>query len=172
MAFSGGAYDRNMPFIKRYLHTAAPFSAVIEYANDFFLEHPRLHIRSLAGTRAAVDVHHSVVSDLSDTARLHDAIVLSWQPRLPLFPDFAGCVSVRPHFKGSMLAIEGSYEPPFGKPGRIFDRFAGRMLAFASLDFLLYRLRASIERRYRTYVKSCPTIEQLNARAPGSWYPR
>lgn len=156
-----------MPFIKRYLHTSAPFSAVIEYANYFFLEHPRLHIRSLGGTRAAVDVQHEVVTDVADLARMHDAIVLSWQPRLPLFPDFVGCVSVRPHFKGSMLSIEGTYEPPFGALGRVFDRIGGRMLAFASLDFLLFRVRGFIERRYRSYVKACPTIEELNARARG-----
>lgn len=156
-----------MPFIKRYLHTTAPFSAVIEYANDFFLEHPRMRIHSVAGMRAAVDVEHALVTDLADTARLHEAIVLNWRPRLRLFPNFEGFVSVRPHFKGSMLAIEGSYTPPFGAPGRLFDRIGGRMLAFASLDFLLYRIRAYIERRYRTYVQACPTIEELNARARG-----
>jgi hypothetical protein len=153
-----------MALLKRYIHTTVPFSAVIEYVDAFFMEHPEMHLRSVGPARAAIDVQHRLVDDVSDTARLHEAITLSWRPKLRLFPNFDGFVSVRPHFKGSMLAIEGTYDPPFGSFGRAFDGFAGRMLAVASLDYLLRRIRADIEKRHAAFVKSCPTIEQLNKR--------
>lgn len=155
-----------MALLKRYLVTSVPFSAVIEYADAFFTSHPDVHLHSVGPTSAEVHVRHEVVQDVSDAARLHDAITLSWRPKVALFPTFDGFVSVRPHFKGSMLAIEGTYDPPFGWFGRIFDGMVGRVLATASLDYLLRRIGSDIGKRHAAFVKSCPTIEELNARPP------
>jgi len=61
-----------------------------------------------------------------------------------------------------MLALEGIYDVPGGFIGKIFDRFIGERLAFGTMDHLLRRLQHHVERHYRTFQRTSPTIEQLN----------
>jgi hypothetical protein len=140
----------------------APFSSVIEYAADFFAEYPHLRVKAIASTTAPVETRYEIIDDRTDLSRRHDALALSWKPNLRLFPAFEGSVTVRPHFSGSMLALEGCYQPPGGRLGRIFDHVVGEMLAYGTMDQLLRRLRQYIERRYRQYQSACPSVAQLN----------
>ncbi len=140
----------------------APFSSVIEYVTDFFDERPRLRVKALASTNVGVETQRELVDDKTDAVRGHDALSISWQPRWSVFPSFRGHATVRPQSSGSILALEGSYQPPGGLAGRVFDRFIGRRLANGTMDHLLGRLRRYIEHRYRAFQQACPTIEQLN----------
>ncbi|MDP9018377.1 MAG: hypothetical protein M3N19_08665 [Candidatus Eremiobacteraeota bacterium] len=141
----------------------APFSSGIEYAADFFLEHPHLRVKAVASTTTPVETRYEIIHDETDQSRSHDAVALSWKPRWPLFPTFEGSVTIRPHFTGSMLSLEGVYQPPGGFLGQTFDRIIGQRLAYATMDHLLSRLRHYVERRYREYQATCPSIEELNA---------
>ena len=151
-----------MSHLVRTTRIDAPFSSVIEYVADFFDERPQLRVKALASTTISVETQSELVDDRIDTVRRHDALTLSWQPRCSMFPSFEGRATVRPRSPGSELAIEGSYEPPGGQFGRVFDRFFGQRLACGTMDHLLARMRRYIERRFRAFQVTCPDIEQLN----------
>jgi hypothetical protein len=141
----------------------APFSSVIEYVKDFFDEHPRLRVKAIASTNIGVETQRELVDDETDDVRRHDALTVNWQPRWSVFPSFRGRVTVRPQAPGSILALEGWYEPPGGLSGQIFDRFVGKRLAYGTMDHLLGRLRDYIKHRHLAFHQASPTIEQLNA---------
>ena len=143
----------------------APFSSVIEYVADFFEDHPHLRLTALASASAVVETRHKLVDDRLDTTRRHDALALSLRPWWPGFPTFEGTLTVRPDVAGSALGLEGSYEPPGGQPGRVFDTLIGQWLAHRTMEHLLRRLRRYVERRYREFLKRSPTIKQLNEAA-------
>lgn len=151
-----------MNHLLRKILVEAPFSSVIEYVADFFDERPDLRVKALASTNIPVETRSELVDDKTDTVRLHDALTLSWQPRWSMFPSFRGRATVRPQSPGSMLTLEGSYEPPGGKLGHVFDRLIGERLAYGTMDHLLGRLRRYVEYRYHTFQQSCPTVGQLN----------
>jgi hypothetical protein len=139
-----------------------PFSSVIEYVTDFFDERPHLRVKALASTNIGVETQRELIDDKTDTVRDHDALTVSWQPRWSVFPSFRGRATVRSQSPGSILALEGSYEPPGGLAGKFFDRLIGERLANGTMDHLLGRLRRYIEYRYHAFQRACPTIEQLN----------
>jgi len=140
----------------------APFSSVIEYVTDFFNERPQLRVKALASTNVTVETQRALVDDKTDAVRGHDALTISWQPRWSAFPSFRGLATVRPQSPGSILALEGSYEPPGGLAGQIFDRLIGGRLANSTMDHLLDRLRRYINDRHVAFQQACPTNEQLN----------
>jgi hypothetical protein len=47
------------------------------------------------------------------------------------------------------LVLDGSYEPPLGSAGRIFDAVVGRRIAHATAADLLTHMRDYIEISYR-----------------------
>jgi len=151
-----------MTSLFRTVAVEAPFSSVIEYVTDFFDERPQLRVKALASANVNVETKRELVDDKTDSVRGHDALTLSWRPRWPVFPSFRGLATVRPQSPGSILALEGSYEPPGGLPGQIFDRFIGRRLAYGTMDHLLDRLRRYVKQRHVAFQQACPTNEQLN----------
>lgn len=146
----------------QWMLVRAPFSSVIEYTADFFAEHPDLDVKALASSSAHVTTQYEVTDDRTDATRRHDALDLSWTPRWPWFPRFEGHLTVRPQDSYAMLGIEWSYVPPGGFFGRLFDRVAGARLARGTVDHLLRRLCRYVEKRYRDFQASLPTIEELN----------
>ncbi len=133
------------------------------YVADFFAERPHLRVKVLASGTTAVEARSELIEDRIDTVRRHEALALSWRPRWSVFPSFeGGSITVRPNFAGSMLQMEGSYEPPGGHMGRLFDRLIGERLAYGTMDHLLDRLRRYVEHRSRVFGQTCPTVEQLN----------
>lgn len=152
-----------MNHLHRMTIVDAPFSSVIEYVADFFSEHRHLRLKAVASSKVPVETRYEVMDDRTDAVRGHDALALSWRPRVSIFPRFEGTVAVRPHFSGSVLSLEGAYVPPGWIFGRFFDALIGQRLACATMDHLLRELRTYVERRYAQYRASCPTIEELNA---------
>jgi hypothetical protein len=53
------------------------------------------------------------------------------------FPSFGATLTVGPAGKDTDLVLEGSYEPPGGVVGRLFDRVVGQRLAARTMDALL-----------------------------------
>jgi len=120
-------------------------------------------VKAIASTNVSVATQRELVDDKTDAVRGHDALTISWRPRWSAFPSFRGLATVRPQSPGSILALEGSYEPPGGLSGQIFDRLIGRRLANGTMDHLLDRLRRYINDRHVAFQQACPTNEQLNA---------
>src|SRR6185312_3616212 len=89
-------------------HRAGPFSWL------------QVHVEcSLAETR-----------DYTDPARRHEALVLQWRTHgLFPMPRLRALITVRPHWEATELRIDGSYLPPLGIAGRMFDVFIGRRIA-------------------------------------------
>jgi hypothetical protein len=77
------------------------------------------------------------------------AIPVSWSAHKGgPYPTFSGMLRVEP--EGDVrcrLVIDGAYDAPLGPVGAAFDMVAGQRIAIASLDALLTRLGAEIEKR-------------------------
>ncbi|GAC1311765.1 MAG: hypothetical protein NVSMB21_21640 [Vulcanimicrobiaceae bacterium] len=89
-----------------------------------------------------------------------------WAPheRLPL-PRFSGMLTVRPNTNRSELVLEGTYEPPLGTVGALFDSLLGaRKGAHCAVRALLRRIASEREARCQAYVRDRPDIDTLNRR--------
>ena len=67
------------------------------------------------------------------------------------FPDFDGTLTVRADDDYTTCALElrGTYEPPLGAPGAMFDAVVGSRVASATARELLKEVGTKIEERYR-----------------------
>jgi hypothetical protein len=130
-----------------------PFSRITEMIERSLEHHREFSVSPMPGVRERVKVGWSIVDDLSDEARRHDAIALYWTPQHATFPAFAGMMTVRPHYRESYLRISGYYEPPLGVSGRLFDRMAGRRIARLTLRRLIRDLARDVESRYLVYLE-------------------
>ena len=130
-----------------------PFSQATPMLERALANYPEFTVSPMRGVRERVKIGWSIVDDLTDSARGHDAIAIYWTPENPTFPSFAGTVTVRPHFRESHIRISGHYEPPLGAPGRFFDRLAGRHIARVTLKRLVRTLGKDVESRYLVYLQ-------------------
>ncbi|MHB8462821.1 MAG: hypothetical protein ACYDA1_09250 [Vulcanimicrobiaceae bacterium] len=156
-----------MKHVLRTTRVEAPFSTAISHVAEFFEAHPSLQVESLAYARVPITAEARVIDDATDSARRHEAVLLFLRPKSQFIPHFRGAITVRPYMSGAVLRIEGSYEPPGGVPGRMFDWLLGRWLAILTLDHLLFTVKHFVERRHREFVRSCPSIDEINTKAVG-----
>ncbi|MDQ6932482.1 MAG: hypothetical protein M3160_04830 [Candidatus Eremiobacteraeota bacterium] len=155
-----------MANIREKVIVNCPFSAVIEYVETFFSQRHKLPLSALQTIRTEVTTEYNVAIDRMDSARRHDALEVSWYPKahLPL-PAFHGILSVRPHFKDSELALEGSYEPPLGPVGEVFEATIGRNIARGTINGLLQEIKASVQDQWNRQRLKYPDVETLNKAA-------
>lgn len=140
-----------------------PFSMAEEYAKEY------LQRAEAGGTEALVRVPlfrplpmpaHRVRltfglhTDVSEPGRRHDEIRLRWTTGTRLLPNFRGVISFRNDATRTRIFIEGSYDAPLGILGQVFDRFAGKRIARASLEDLGERLKTFLEQRERAWRQS------------------
>jgi hypothetical protein len=94
-------------------------------------------------------IEASVIPDETDPRpRGHDAIRFSWKPthRAPLVPRLRGVLRMKPAGAGgTLISLNGSYEPPLGAAGRLFDAMLGRRIASLAVEALLSDVKRSIE---------------------------
>lgn len=134
-----------------------PFSAVIEFAEETLRGRGDITLSPGPPLRHHVHLDSQLTDDVTDTTRKHDALLLAWQPSLArFFPDFHGALTVRPKGRGAWIRIQGSYDPPFGIFGRIFDALAGRFIAQLTLMRLLRDIAQRAERRWRAFCEERP----------------
>jgi hypothetical protein len=136
-----------------------PFSVAHDYAEDFFRAASAggiaLHVplRDVLPTlrgrlRRPVRIVFERRPDYADAGRAHDALDVAWTAGTRLFPDFRGVLRLRiASVDETLLTLEGTYRPPFGPAGRLFDLLVGRRIARASLCGLLDELADAMERR-------------------------
>ena len=134
-------------------YAACPYSVAQDYAIDYLRRAEagmdeaeiRVPVAFWAGLiRRHVTISFGLHYDVVEAGRPHDEIRLRWTTGTPLLPDFRGTVRFRIAGKGTDVLIDGSYHVPLGAFGRIFDRFAGRHLAVASLGDLAQRIAQSL----------------------------
>ncbi|MGH7737183.1 MAG: hypothetical protein ACREMP_04875 [Candidatus Tyrphobacter sp.] len=132
-----------------------PFSAAIEMVarlHDSGMEHV---VGPFSALRAPVVCHFSQVRDYTDDARIHEALVLSWEARARIpVPRMKGLITVRPNGATTTLRMDGEYEPPLGFPGRIFDEMAGRHIALRTIRRFLRELGEHVEAEWRAEQRS------------------
>ena len=135
-----------------------PFSVAHDYAEDFFAQAAQgveLHVplRDIAPTRAGqlrrrVRLVAQRVRDEHDPGRVNDALEIDWSAGTRFFPEFQGVLRLRiASVETTRLSLEGTYQPPFGPFGIVFDLAIGRRIARATMRDLLERLADAMERR-------------------------
>lgn len=130
-------------------YAECPFSAAIELAERVLRERSEIVVSPAPHVAGAVHVTAKSTDDFTDTCRRHDALLIAWKPlHAWIFPRFHGALTVRPKNRGVWLRLEGSYEPPFGMAGRVFDAVVGRRIAKRTLSRLLDDLRIGVERQW------------------------
>jgi hypothetical protein len=142
--------------VERVVH--CPFSVAHDYAEDFFAhagDGVELHVpvRDLAPTRGG-HVRRRVrliavrLRDEHDPGRVHDALEIDWAAGTRFFPDFHGMLRLRiASVDQTRLTLEGTYQPPLGALGQVFDLVIGRRIARATMADLLRRLGDAMEAR-------------------------
>ena len=84
--------------------------------------------------------------DLTERGREHDEVVFEWDARSRLLPTFRGTMRFRVgSISQTRVIIEGSYLPPLGRFGRLFDRLIGEKLARVTLKSSLRHLKCGLE---------------------------
>ncbi len=136
-----------------------PFSVAHDYAEDFFTYAAQggveLHVplRDLAPTRGGrlrrrVRLVAQRRLDEHEPGRAHDALEIDWAAGTRFFPDFHGALRLRiDSVETTRLSLEGTYLPPFGVFGSVFDLLIGRRIARATMHDLLRRLGEAMEAR-------------------------
>jgi hypothetical protein len=131
-----------------------PFSMAQEYASEYLRaaeKHGPESAIGLPALRRDVSLTFGLRSDIADDGRAHDEIRLRWRSGVMLLPDFHGTIRFRIDGARTAVLVEGSYAPPFGAFGRLFDRIVGRAIARGSVHDLATRLAAHLSRREATW---------------------
>ena len=133
-----------------------PFSIAEEYASDYFRSAEsghdeaeiRVPVRFLPTViRRRVELRFGIHSDGTEPGRAHDEIRVRWSSGTWLLPAFHGTVRLRISGLGTRVLVEGSYHPPFGIIGRLFDYLVGTQIARASVSDLAHRVAVYLEER-------------------------
>jgi hypothetical protein len=139
----GFGFDENGPPMTRIARTARiqkPQSDVIAHLQEFFSQKPKLQVKALGPSTAGVEVQYSLLYDWTRVAPPSSGVAFAWRPAWRGFPSFGATLTVRPAGQETELVLEGSYEPPGGAVGRVFDRIVGQKLAARTMDALLDQL--------------------------------
>ncbi|MDB5073528.1 MAG: hypothetical protein JWM87_4639 [Candidatus Eremiobacteraeota bacterium] len=140
-----------------------PFSVAHEYAEDFFRQAAArgaevgVRLRDVVPTlggrlRQPVQLVSGRRPDEAESGRAHDELEICWTAGTRFFPDFRGTLRLRiASVDETRLTLEGTYHPPFGAAGLVFDRLIGRRIARATMRDLLERLAGAMERREEAY---------------------
>jgi hypothetical protein len=105
-------------------------------------------LRDLGHLRRPVRLVAERRRDHDDPGRVHDQLEIDWSAGTRFFPDFCGALRLRIEtVETTRLSLEGTYQPPFGALGVVFDLAAGRRIARATMSDLLKRLGDAMEAR-------------------------
>ena len=144
---------------------ACPFSIAASSAAAFLR---RFEVGPLAGVvevqipllghgRHAVLKNHvrlrlAVHEDPTDTVRHHEALRISWWSESRWLPNLSGTLRFRvASCAETLLLFDGTYGPPLGVAGTIFDKLIGNRIATATVNELLARLCVAVESEERAF---------------------
>ena len=132
-----GQSIHDMTRIVRTARLSEPENIVLDRVQNFFSQHPKLQVKALGSSTAVVEVQHYLLYDWLSVAPRKEGVAFGWRPVWRGFPAFGATLTVRRRGTITELVLEGSYEPPGGAVGRLFDRVIGRKLAAATMDAFL-----------------------------------
>jgi len=104
---------------------------------------------------AGAGLEHEVIATWSpaqDPTHESEPWHLSWAPRnRRLYPSFDGTLAIMAgeDYESCRLVLEGSYVPPLGVAGEVFDAAVGRRIAEATGRELLRTIASRMEEAYR-----------------------
>jgi hypothetical protein len=127
-----------------------PFSVAVEYASEYLKDAERGSdgaVLRAGPLRHRVTVRFGLRTDVTETGRPHDEILLHWSAGSAWLPDLVGTLRIRIENVNTRLLLDGSYVPPGGPLGGLFDAIAGRRIARATADDVLRRLARALEDR-------------------------
>jgi uncharacterized membrane protein len=78
-------------------------------------------------------------------------LAVHWAADTPLLPHFNGTLRFRIADGRTRIVLDGSYVPPGGALGRIFDAVLGHRIALRTCEDLVRRLAADLTERERTW---------------------
>jgi hypothetical protein len=150
---------------------AVPLNRAPYYLERFFNER-----RTAAGNQATLELtvpglppgmtlEHNVLATFVREGTWNgwnDSAEVSWQPEGGgPFPTFHGELKILADedYNSAWLAIDGSYVPPGGAAGRVFDATVGHSIASATAQQLLRELKTAVERYH---------IDEERAKQPAS----
>jgi hypothetical protein len=137
-----------------------PFSMAEAYATEYLRaaeEHGIEAGMGLSGRFPLSLVRHRVAlafgihSDLHEQGRRHDELRIHWTSGMRILPDFHGSIRFRIEANRTRVRVEGSFEPPMGLAGRLFDVTIGNMIARSSMQDLADRIAAYLTLRERQW---------------------
>ncbi len=113
----------------------------------------RIPYRTL-GLRFSGAVTHRVAiafrrrDDLTEWGRFHDEIAFDWNAHSRWLPNFQGVLRFRIATLKTRVILNGTYRPPFGPIGMLFDRLIGHRLVLGTCRDILNRLAEALEKRW------------------------
>lgn len=87
----------------------------------------------------------------SDPMYFDEPWSVCWTPEPGgVYPAFSGTLTVRADedYTSAILELEGTYSPPMGAAGKVFDKTLGRRIAGLTMQSLLQNLAALMRLRY------------------------
>lgn len=147
--------------IEELLVARCPYSSARNFLESDMLAEPgrprllRLEV-PLAGVRVAKNVAVTIAPG-TDPMHLDQPWQVRWSPEGGgPYPDFDGELTVRADedWNSSLLELRGTYAPPGGALGTLFDRALGNRIASATAQSLLRNVADSLESRYRAQEES------------------
>ena len=106
------------------------------------------------GAGLGLALEKAAIATLARTLKhvgLEQRIAVTWRPESEQepFPTFSGALALEAATpKACVLTLEGTYEPPLGIAGKIFDAALGRRIAEATAEQLLREIGSAIELDY------------------------
>jgi hypothetical protein len=151
--------ERRSSHVSAETTAECPFSMAQEYAADYLRAAekggPESVIRVPWGIPVTLEHHVGLTfgmhQDETAHGRSQDEVRVIWKSGSALLPDFRGSIRFRIDGLRTRVAVDGTYAPPFGAFGRLFDGVVGHAIAQASVRDLAHRIAVHLSERERTW---------------------
>lgn len=138
-----------------------PFSIAAEYAANFLKRdtgEPNRFTAHLGVLERRVALTFGVHYDVGDGARGHNEIHFAWSARSRWLPNFTGVLRLAiASYRETQIVLAGTYEPPLGPLGWLFDAVLGRRLAAATASDFIERVARALETAERAFRAAHPS---------------
>ena len=132
-----------------------PFSIAAEYAANFLERdagEPKRFTVRLGTFRRRVTFSSGVHYGVGDGARGQNEIHFAWSARSRWLPNLSGVLRLAiASYRETQIVLAGTYEPPLGPLGRLFDMALGRRLAAATAADFVERVAQALETEERAF---------------------
>lgn len=142
------------------------FGAAIDFAEKYFKRNEKLPVVGELVSRSDTVSSFHVVLDTRDFSQFHTALEVEsvLTGSIP-YTTFVGVLTVRPHFNGCALSLEGLFNTTLPGPSHVsFGETMARESSIAMVRSLLHKIVASIESDWQQFIRQSPDFDSLNRR--------